>query len=106
MGTTATPTAPVSSAKFGVKMRGLATSSFCLACWANLVFWWYPFGIMVAVLSLVFGVVTLALGVRSGRHGENLALGGVILSIIAITNSFVAYRGVQFFFEWIIPTLP
>ena len=105
MGTTASTPAPASSAKHGSTLNGMAASSFCLACWGNLTFWWYPFGLMVAVVALVLGVISLAMGIR-GRNSENLALPGVILALNGIFMAAVVYRGVQFFFEGTSPMLP
>lgn len=106
MATTAVTPVPVSSAKTGTTLRGMATASFCLGCWGSLTFWWYPFGLSVAIVGLILGLITLALGVRSGRHGENLALGGVLLSLNAIGMAFVVFRGMQFFFEGRFPSMP
>ena len=101
----ATP-ASVSSAKTGTTLRGMAAASFCLGCWGSLTFWWYPFGLCIAIIALILGLITLALGVRAGRHGENLALGGVLLSLNAIGMAAVVFRGMQFFFEGSSPMLP
>ena len=106
MGTTATPILHHSSAKHGTTLRGMATASLCLGLWSNLVFWWYPFGLLVAVVAVVLGLFTLAIGVRAGRDGENLALGGVILGANAFFMAATVYRGMQFFFEGTSPMLP
>jgi hypothetical protein len=99
------PGAP-SSLKTGPALRGMATASFCLGCWSDLTFWWYPFGLSVAVVAVVLGLITLALGVRAGREGQNLALGGVLLGANAFFMAATVYRGMQFFFEGITPLLP
>ena len=107
MGTTAAPsTTRGPSAKHGTTLRGMATASFCLGCWSDLTIWWYPFGLMVAVVAVVLGLFTLALGIRSGRDGENLALGGVLLGANAFLMAATVFRGVQFFFEGTSPLLP
>ena len=65
MGTPATPpvAAPAMFDKSGTTLRGMATASFCLGCWSDLTFWWYPFGLSVAVVAIGLGLFTLALGV-------------------------------------------
>jgi hypothetical protein len=84
----------------------MATASFCLGLWGDLVFWWYPFGICIATMGLIFGLISLGLGIRAGRDGENLALGGVLLSLNAIIMALIVYRGMQFFFEGTLPSVP
>lgn len=106
MGTPATLPAPVSTAKAGTTLRGMATASFCLGLWSCLTFWWYPFGLWVAAVAVVLGLVALAMGVRGGRNGENLALGGVLLGAVAIFMAATVYRGMQFFFQGTSPLLP
>lgn len=103
--TTATP-ASATNAKTGTTLRGMATASFCLGIWSDLTFWWYPFGLMMATIAIILGLVTMACGIRAGRHGENLALGGVIFGLNAFGMAAVVYRGMQFFFEGTSPLLP
>jgi hypothetical protein len=102
-----TPVAiPENPALTGTTPRGFATASFCFGCWSSLVFWWYPYGPMLALLAVLFGMVSMAMGIRAGLRKENLALGGVILGGNAIGLAFASYRGVQFFFEGISPLMP
>lgn len=84
--------------------RGLATASFCLGFWGTITFWWYPFGLMVATVGLILGLVTLAMGIRAGKDGENLGALGVFFSATAITMAIAAYRFMQFAFEGLVPT--
>ncbi len=79
--------------------RGLATASFAIGMWGLLVFWWYPFGMFLATVGLVLGLFTLALGIRAGRLGENIALLGVVFSAIGIGLAVGLYRFVQYAFE-------
>ena len=106
MGTTTAPAAPAPTAKTGTTLRGMATASFCLGIWSDLTFWWYPFGLCVAAVAVVLGLVTIACGIRAGRHGENLALGGVLFGLNAFGMAAVVFRGMQFFFEGTSPLLP
>jgi hypothetical protein len=62
--------------------RGLATASVGLGFFSMVVFWWYPFGLMLASAGLFFGLVCLGLRVR-GREGQNMALVGATLSALS-----------------------
>ncbi len=86
--------------------RGLATASFCLGIWSCLTFWWYPFGLMMGTAGLFLGVLSLAMGWRAGKDGENLAIYGVGYCCVCLGAATSAYRVVQFYFEGITPTLP
>jgi hypothetical protein len=79
--------------------RGFATASFSLGLWGLMVFWWYPFGMTIAGMGVLFGVVTLALGIRAGKDGENLALLGIFLGSTSISFAIGAYRFMQLAFE-------
>jgi hypothetical protein len=82
--------------------RGLATASFALGLWGLLVFWWYPFGMAIAAVGLVLGLISLAMRVRvpsGGGRGEPLEVAGVATSVLAITVALLVYRFVQVAFE-------
>lgn len=105
--TTETPTMPTPPGLTPLKSttrRGLATASFSLGLWGLAVFWWYPFGIFIASVGLFLGVLTLALGIRAGKDGENLAALGVFLASSALGLAFAAYRFMQMAFEGTVPT--
>lgn len=85
--------------------RGFATASVCLGAWGTLVFWWYPFGMMIAGVGFTIGVISLLLGIRAGKDGEHLAWLGTALGFIGLNFSVVSYRFVQLAFEGA-PTLP
>lgn len=84
--------------------RGLATASFCLGFWGTITFWWYPFGMMIASVGLVLGLVTLAMGVKAGKDGEPLGMLGVFFSATAIGLATAVYRFMQLAFEGSVPT--
>ena len=44
-------------------------------------------------------VVSLSLGIRAGKDGENIGLLGVIFSSVGLGLSLAAYRFVQYAFE-------
>jgi hypothetical protein len=79
--------------------RGFATASLALAVWGMLVFWWYPFGLFLASVGVVLGLIAVALGIRAGRNGEHLALLGLVFGSIAVGLALGVYRFVQYAFE-------
>jgi hypothetical protein len=86
--------------------RGVATISFCFGLWGLAVFWWYPYGMMLGFLAIAIGSVTLLMGVRAGKDGENLSWGGVILGSIVVGSAFAVHRLMQVIFEGSFPTIP
>lgn len=78
--------------------RGIATFSFAVGLWSSLVFWWYPYSVFIATVGLVLGLVSLAMGWRAGKDGENLAIVGVLLCANTLAVTVVLYRGMQAFF--------
>jgi hypothetical protein len=98
---TRTPPPPSTPIRYTTR-RGIATASFSLGLWGALVFWWYPFGMLLAALGVVFGLIALALGFRArvgGREGENLALVGVLTGSVGVGLSLSVYRFMQLAFE-------
>jgi hypothetical protein len=79
--------------------RGLATVSFSFALWGLLVFWWYPFGLTLGLLAVAIGSVTWGLGIRAGKDGEHLAIGGVLIGAATVGAALLVHRGMQVFFE-------
>src|SRR5262245_50314705 len=79
--------------------RGLATVSFSFALSGLLTFWWYPFGLSLGVLAVIIGSITWGLGIRAGKDGEHLAIGGVLIGSCTIGAALGIYRFVQLFFE-------
>ena len=79
--------------------RGIATASFALGLWGTLVFWWYPFGLAVTGVALVLGLFSLAMGIRAGKDGENLALYGVGLALVGQGLAWASYRFMMLAFE-------
>ena len=79
--------------------RGLATVSFSLAIWGLLVFWWYPFGLCLGVLAIIIGSITWGMGIRAGKDGEHLAIGGVLIGSCTVGAALGIYRVMQILFE-------
>lgn len=83
--------------------RGFATASFSLGLWGLIVFWWYPFGMSIATVGVLCGIVTLAMGIRAGKDGENLAALGIFLGSSSIGLAIASYRFMQLAFEGAVP---
>jgi hypothetical protein len=79
--------------------RGIATASFTLGLWGLLVFWWYPFGMLMASVGIICGIVTQLMGIRAGKDGENLALVGIFLGCCSLGFAIGSYRFMQMAFE-------
>jgi hypothetical protein len=78
--------------------RAMAMWSFCIGLWSTVVFWWYPYSIFVATVGLLLGMLSLVMGWKAGKDGENYALGGVLLCANTLGLAIVVYRGMQLFF--------
>jgi len=79
--------------------RGLATASFCLGFWGSLTFWWYPFGLAIASIALVLGLLAVLMGWRSGEKGFHLAWLGILFGATGQGLAIGAYRFAQLSME-------
>jgi hypothetical protein len=95
----APPTRPFCTPVMATTRRGIATGSFAIGMWGLLVFWWYPFGMSLAVVGLILGIISVALGIRGGKDGEHIAWMGIVFSSIGIGLAIGLYRFVQYAFE-------
>ncbi len=77
-------------------VRGLAVASVSLGFFSSVVFWWYPFGMMLASVGLTLGLISLAIGNRGGFKGENLARVGTLLCSSALTVILTITRSLRF----------
>ena len=96
-------TAPKLTPATHTTRRGIATASFCLGLWSSLTFWWYPFGILIATISIVFALLSIAKGWRAGKDGEHLAWLGLFFGLNGATMAVLCYRFVQMSYEGILP---
>jgi hypothetical protein len=98
-----TPVAPATPPKLTplthTTKRGFATASFSLGLWGTLTFWWYPFGLCVATLGVIFALISIAMGWRAGKDGEHLAWLGLFFGVTGQGLAIAAYRFVQIAFE-------
>ena len=86
--------------------RAIATSSLTLGVWGCLVFWWYPFGILIASAATAMALISIALGWRAGKEGQHLAWLGLFFGGSGVGMAVAAYRFMQFVFDGIVPQLP
>lgn len=63
-------------------LSGVATASVGLGFFSMVVFWWYPFSLILSSVGFVLGLICLARKVRS-HSGDNIALIGTSLCAIA-----------------------
>ncbi len=92
------PPVPALAQSTWTTRRAMATWSFCIGLWSTMVFWWYPYSIFVSSMGLLLGMLSLVMGWKAGREGQNLALGGVILCGNVLAMTFIVYRGMQYWF--------
>jgi hypothetical protein len=93
------PTSPKRTPVTHTTRRGFATASFSLGFLGTVVFWWYPLGMAFCAVGLTLGLISLAMGIRAGKDGENIGLLGVIFSSIGLGLGLGVYRFVQYAFE-------
>jgi hypothetical protein len=73
-------------------VRGLAVASFGMSFFAMLVFWWIPFGFLLAGAATTLAVLSMILGVRTRARGLFYALGGIAVSGIAATTALLCTK--------------
>lgn len=67
-------------------VRGLAVGSFGMSFFAFCVWWWIPFGFLVASAAAIMATLSIILGVRTVERGLYYPLGAIALSILS-TNA-------------------
>jgi len=80
-------------------VNGVAVASVGLGFFSMLVFWWFPFGLILSTAGLVIGSSCLALKIRGGRNGENFALIGTVLCSISF-STIITLIVLMPFFTW------
>ena len=98
------PTRAAAAPGFSATVRGIAVASVSLGFFSMIVFWWKPFGGLLASVGFILGLVSLAIGNKGGLRGENYALLGTLmcgfnLSVIAaiyFALNFVQWGKVPF----------
>lgn len=82
------PTTAPAGNGYSAPTNGIAVASVSLGFFSNVVFWWFPFSLLLACVGLTLGLISLAIGLKGGRRGENLALAGTGLCAVSLTVSF------------------
>ena len=95
-----TQTTPTASATRIVSpiAGGMAGASIGIGFFSSIVFWWYPFGPILAAVGLILGLVSMARGVR-GPRGENFPLIGVAICATSLAVSFTINHVLRFL-QW------
>lgn len=83
----ATTAATTTGRPFSAVSGGIAAASIGLGFFSSIVFWWFPFGPILAAVGLVLATISLIRNVR-GPRGENFALAGAIICSISLSVSF------------------
>ncbi len=65
-------------------LRGAATVSIGLGFFSMVIFWWYPFALLISSAGFLIGSFCLLRKVR-GYRGENLPLIGTTLCAIVVS---------------------
>lgn len=81
-------------------MNGVAVASVSLGFFSLVVFWWYPFGLILSSVGLLIGISCLALRIRGGLRGENLALIGTTLCAISFTVILTLTQALHYMVWW------
>ena len=96
--------APVAAPGYSATVRGIAIASVALGFFSMIVFWWKPFGGLLASVGLIFGLVSLAIRNKGGLRGENFALAGTAMcafNLSIMTALYFALNIVQWgFLPW------
>jgi hypothetical protein len=79
-------------------VRGLAAASVSLGFFSMVVFWWFPFGLILSTVGLSLGLICMLLGIKGGLRGENLALLGTCLSGFSFTMILTLTHGIRILF--------
>src|SRR5947208_16798465 len=90
------PTATAGAPAFSASVRGIAVASVALGFFSMIVFWWKPFGGMLASVGLILGLISLAIGNKGGLRGENLALAGTALCAFNLSIIIAIYFALNF----------
>ena len=90
------PPPPTDQAVYAAPTRGFAVASVALGFFSMIVFWWKPFGLCLAAVGFVLGLVSMATGNRGGLRGENLALIGTAICAFTLSLILAIYMALGF----------
>lgn len=72
--------------------RGLAVASFGMSFFASLVFWWIPFGFLLAGAATALAGLSILLGVRTVARGLYYPLGAIALAGATATMALLCTK--------------
>jgi hypothetical protein len=94
------PTPPPAGSEpspYSPSVRGIAVASTALGFFSMIVFWWKPFGLMLASVGLVLGVISLMMGNSGSLRGEeNLARAGTAICVFSLTVITTIYFSIGY----------
>jgi hypothetical protein len=83
-------------------VRGLAVAAFGMSFFSMLVFWWIPFGFLLAGAATTLAITSIILGVRSPARGLYYALGAIGVAGTAATMALLCTKLSEWIFtRWI-----
>jgi hypothetical protein len=88
--------APSGAPVYTATVRGIAVASVGLGFFSMIVFWWKPFGGMLASVGLLLGLISLAIGNKGGLRGENFALAGTAMCAFNLSIIAAVYFALNF----------
>ena len=92
----APPPPPETTTGYSASVRGIAIASVSLGFFSMIVFWWKPFGGLLASVGLILGLISLAIGNKGSLRGENLALAGTLMCAFNLTIIAAVYFALNF----------
>jgi hypothetical protein len=88
--------APAATVGYSATVRGIAIASVALGFFSMIVFWWKPFGGLLASTGFILGLFSLAIGNKGGLRGENYALLGTLLCSFNLSVIAAIYFALNF----------
>jgi hypothetical protein len=84
--------ASIETHELSAPVRGLAVGSFGMGFFAFLVWWWVPFGFLLAIASTIMATLSIILGVRTKERGLYFALGAMAMAICTTSAALIATK--------------
>jgi hypothetical protein len=92
-----TPPGTGSGPEYSPTVRGIATASTALGFFSLIVFWWKPFGLILASTGLVLGIISLAMGNSGSLRGEdNMAWAGTMICAFSLSVIITIYFAITY----------
>jgi hypothetical protein len=91
-----TPAPPTGHSVYAAPTRGFAVASVGLGFFSMIVFWWKPFGLCLAAVGFILGILSLVFRNWGGLRGENLALAGTLICAFTLSLTLAIYMALGF----------